>query len=155
MAPIARLDDTVKVEWNKFGIADDDRFSPGEPSWLGLGDTDTMRVGVNGVYLVSEGTHHWAKVVIEAWSVEPGLVGSWDAVWEDELQLTSGVVRLVEVMGASDRSVAVGGPGVYRIRACSRGRADAGANGDRDNFGEHFEHWLVQFWPGKAQGRTR
>ncbi|GLW92321.1 hypothetical protein [Actinokineospora globicatena] len=153
MVLIARVDDVVKVEWNKFGVADDDRFLPGEPSWLGLGDTDTMRTGVNGVLLTSAGTHHWAKAVVEAWSAEPGQAGSWDAIWEDELRLTSGVVRLVEVTGASERSVALGGPGMYRVRACSRGRADARVNGDRDNFGEHFEHWLLRFWPVSAQGR--
>ncbi|WP_177215702.1 hypothetical protein [Actinokineospora terrae] len=38
-------------------------------------DIETMRTGVDGVYLTSAGTHHWAKVAVEAWSVKPGPVG--------------------------------------------------------------------------------
>lgn len=149
-ALVSVLEGRATVEWGKFGLIDEDRVEPGEPGWLALGSPDTMVTGKNGAAFRSGGAFHEATVRLEAWTAEPPSAGGdWDAVWEDDITLTSGVVRLVAVTSwTDDRTLRVGPGGLYRLRVHSRGRAAARTGGDRPNLGEVFEYWLLRFWPG-------
>ncbi|MFD1148047.1 hypothetical protein [Saccharothrix hoggarensis] len=146
---LAALDDYADVEWNVFGLIDDDRVEPGEPGWAALGSPETMLTGRNGAIFRSGGAMHRAGVRLESWDGPPEPAGgSWDAVWEDEIPLTSGVLRLAAVTaGVSERTLGLGAPGVYRLRVCCRGRQAALEAGSMPYTDDVVEHWVMQFWP--------
>ncbi|ONI92498.1 hypothetical protein ALI22I_03620 [Saccharothrix sp. ALI-22-I] len=146
---LVALDDYADVEWNVFGLIDDDRVEPGEPGWGALGSPKTMLTGKNGAIFRSGGAMHRAAVRLEAWDGPPESPdGPWDAVWEDEITLSSGVLRLAAVTaGVSEETLRVGAPGVYAVRVCCRGREAALEAGFMPYTGEVVEHWVMQFWP--------
>jgi hypothetical protein len=146
---LAALNDHADVEWNVFGLVDDDRVEPGEPGWGALGSPTTMLTGRNGAIFRSGGSVHRAAVRLESWDGAPEPPGgAWDAVWEDEFVVTSGVLRLVAVTaGVSEVTLRIGGPGAYAVRVCCRGRDAARQAGSMPYTGEVVERWVMQFWP--------
>ncbi|MBB5120886.1 hypothetical protein AF335_05820 [Streptomyces eurocidicus] len=107
--------------------------------------------GPGGVLFRCATTDFHPHVRLESWSAEPPAPpGGWDTLDTVEFELfRHGKVQLNEWDGdPSGEPVDLGGPGVYRLRAASLGRAAAR---ERHAAGEMFFHgteeWLIQLWP--------
>ncbi|GHB48537.1 hypothetical protein GCM10010377_44330 [Streptomyces viridiviolaceus] len=112
----------------------------------------TVLAGPGGAVFKCGTTDHCPEVRIQYWSGEPpALDGQWDTVDSVRFELhTEGRVQLNESDGFPAGDVLdLGGPGTYRLRAASRGRARAQ---QRHAAGELFfrgtEEWLLQLWSG-------
>jgi hypothetical protein len=58
------------------------------------------------------------------------------------------VLRLAAVASwVSEETLRLGGPGVYALRVCCRGREAAAEAGSLPWTEEVVEHWVMQFWP--------
>jgi hypothetical protein len=105
--------------------------------------------GTAGVVLETGGNDFYPAVTVESWSAQPPPPeGQWDTIEDLDFTAPSGTVQVRDLQNApAGPELQVGPPGTYRLRACSRGRAEAAARIGHDLYYEGVEHWLLQVWP--------
>jgi hypothetical protein len=112
----------------------------------------TVLAGPGGAVFRCGTTDFHPGVRLESWSAErPAPSGAWDTL--DTVGFALRVHGRVQLSESDGHPVGdppdLGGPGAYRLRAASRGRAAAH---ERHAAGEMFFHgteeWLLQLWPG-------
>lgn len=105
--------------------------------------------GPGGVVLSTGGNDFYPEVTLEAWSAEPPVPAEpWEVTEETGFTAPSGSVQVRDLQNApSGQEAELGAPGAYRVRACSRGRAEAEALVGHELYYEGVEEWLLQVWP--------
>ncbi|WP_030451312.1 hypothetical protein [Herbidospora cretacea] len=109
---IKRVIDSVKVESHKFMIMDDDGAENrplDEPSMddvtIQLNSTEAWIVSAANITMVkSDDNWHIAEVTLERWDEEPPAdPEEWTKTTTTEMSSSSGVVRLVQILGDQSR----------------------------------------------------
>ncbi|RLU81097.1 hypothetical protein CTZ27_33180 [Streptomyces griseocarneus] len=101
--------------------------------------------------LGSGGHTHTARMRVEVWdsAPEPDRQHPWDEVAEAKIETASGELAIWE-MGRADDVIVLGKPGLWNVRAASRGREEARRLSNELGPVHGAEHWLLQFWPYAA-----
>ena len=146
------LDDSILVEYRRFGIMDTDVENTPNPFPGGPISREVVSVQQNRIDIRSAANDHVAEVRFEFWRRRPhGEIGKdWEDLGEKKLRLSSGELQLWSVtMGPSPNLYAVGNPGTYMVRVVARGRDSARQSWESGTPGgvpHSTEQYVFSFW---------
>lgn len=147
-APVARTVASPLAEYRQFQICDDN--GPLAPAATDVGEGELIKVS-GGLFLGTGGNDFHPDVTLEVWDIEPPAepADAWELVEEQLFRTQGGSIKIRSWGGDIEGDqLPLAGPGVYRIRVHSRGRAEAAAKVGHHLYYYGVEHWLIQIWRG-------